>query len=82
MEAKQPETFFIRIALRVILVIAVSMVVGVLVWQGITAHGAPDPTQPHIGSTVALFDIGVLVFREGLECVHSGSLCHHGQHGR
>ncbi|HWB58004.1 MAG TPA: FTR1 family protein [Chthoniobacteraceae bacterium] len=44
-------------------------VVGVLVWQGITAKGSPDPTQPHTSATVAVCDIGVLVFREGLECI-------------
>jgi high-affinity iron transporter len=38
-------------------------------WQGATAHGAPDPMQPHTGATVASLDIGVLVFREGLECI-------------
>src|SRR5580704_2925066 len=40
-----------------------------MVWQGVTAHGAPDPTQSHTGATVAILDIGVLVFREGLECI-------------
>src|SRR3984893_11043870 len=33
------------------------------------AHGAPDPTQPNTTPTVAFLDIGVLVFREGLECI-------------
>src|SRR5437660_11995091 len=40
-----------------------------MVWQGITARGAPDPTQPNTSPTVAFLDIGVLVFREGLECM-------------
>ena len=44
-------------------------VVGMMVWQGITAHGAPDPTQPYTSPTVACLDIAVLVFREGLECI-------------
>ena len=44
-------------------------VIGVLVWQGIAVHGAPDPTQPNTSPTVAFLDIGVLVFREGLECI-------------
>src|SRR6202045_347516 len=44
-------------------------VVGMIVWQGVTAHGAPDPTQPNTSPTVAFLDIGVLVFREGLECI-------------
>ena len=42
---------------------------GILIWQGMTAKGAPDPTQPHTSKTVALLDIAVLVFREGLECI-------------
>lgn len=41
----------------------------VLVWQGIAAHGAPDPTAPHTSRAVASLDIAVLVFREGLECI-------------
>lgn len=44
-------------------------VVGMIVWQGVTAHGAPDPTQPNTSPTVAFLDIGILVFREGLECI-------------
>ena len=44
-------------------------VVAMIVWQGITAHGAPDPTQPNASPTVAFLDIGILVFREGLECI-------------
>jgi high-affinity iron transporter len=41
----------------------------VLVWQGITAAGNPDPTVP--GTTLASgsLDIAVLVFREGLESI-------------
>ncbi len=54
---------------RILLVLGAAVVLGVLVWQGITAHGAPDPTAPHTSSTRAVFDIGVLVFREGLECI-------------
>jgi high-affinity iron transporter len=40
-----------------------------IVWQAFAAHGAPDPMQPHTSPTVAFLDIGVLVFREGLECI-------------
>src|SRR5215475_8196370 len=56
-------------ALRIGIVVAALCVVAMLVWQGITAHGAPDPTQPNTSPTVAFLDIGVLVFREGLECI-------------
>ena len=44
-------------------------VLAVLVWQGITAHGAPDPEHPGTTAAMAFLDIGVLVFREGLECI-------------
>src|SRR5207245_10328096 len=49
--------------------LAAIAVIAILVWQGIFAHGAPDPTQPNTSATVAALDIGVLVFREGLECI-------------
>jgi len=45
------------------------MILGVLAWQGITSAGNPDPTSPHTGAAAAILDIGVLVFREGLECI-------------
>jgi high-affinity iron transporter len=57
------------IGFRIFLFIAAAIVVAILVWQGATAKGAPDPTQPHTSRTVALLDIAVLVFREGLECI-------------
>ncbi|MGH8093599.1 MAG: FTR1 family iron permease [Chthoniobacterales bacterium] len=44
-------------------------VLGVLIWQGVTAQGNPDPTQAGASPTMAFLDIGVLVFREGLECI-------------
>ncbi|HEX4639635.1 MAG TPA: FTR1 family protein [Chthoniobacterales bacterium] len=49
--------------------VAALAVITILVWQGIFAQGAPDPTQPNTSKTVAALDIGVLVFREGLECI-------------
>src|SRR6184192_1625394 len=49
--------------------VAAIAVIAILFWQGLFAHGAPDPTQPNTSSTVATLDIGVLVFREGLECI-------------
>jgi high-affinity iron transporter len=57
------------LALRVALFLAAACVIAILVWQGIASHGAPDPTAPATSPTVAFMDIGVLVFREGLECV-------------
>lgn len=54
---------------RIALIIAALGVLAILVWQGVTAQGAPDPMQSHTSSSVAVLDIGVLVFREGLECI-------------
>jgi high-affinity iron transporter len=45
------------------------LVVAVLVWQGIVAHGAPDPTTPKLSLTAMALSSGVLVFREGLEAI-------------
>jgi high-affinity iron transporter len=45
------------------------MVVGVLVWQGITANGAPDPTISNITPSTAILNTSILVFREGLEAI-------------
>src|SRR6266568_2224520 len=56
-------------ALRIGIVVAALCVVAMLVWQGVTAHGAPDPTRPDTSPTVAFLDVGILVFREGLECI-------------
>src|SRR6266571_8859731 len=58
-----------KLALRIGVVAAALFVIAMLVWQGLTAQGAPDPTRPNTSSTVAFLDIGVLVFREGLECI-------------
>ena len=58
-----------KLALRTGIIGAAACVVVLIIWQGVTAHGAPDPTQPNTSPTVAFLDIGVLVFREGLECI-------------
>jgi high-affinity iron transporter len=44
-------------------------IVAVLIWQGITSHGSPDPTVPNTGHWSAVLDISVLFFREGLETI-------------
>src|SRR5579871_383896 len=44
-------------------------VLALLVWQGVTAAGSPDPTVPNTGHWAAILDIAVLVFREGLETI-------------
>jgi high-affinity iron transporter len=59
----------LRIGFQCFLIVAAAIVLGVFIWQGVNAKGAPDPTQPHTSQTVAVLDIAVLVFREGLECI-------------
>jgi len=54
---------------HVILGLAALPVIGILIWQGVTAHGAPDPTIPNTSHLSASLDIAVLVFREGLESI-------------
>jgi high-affinity iron transporter len=57
-------------ALRKILLAAVGLlIIGVLIWQAVTAHGSPDPTAEGISRTAAVLDTGILVFREGLEAI-------------
>jgi high-affinity iron transporter len=59
----------VRIGLRSLLTLAVLCVAGILVWQGITASGNPDPTVSRLNHNAAILDTGILVFREGLECI-------------
>jgi high-affinity iron transporter len=53
----------------VFLTLSALVVAAVLVWQGITAGGNPDPLAANSSRTAATIDIAVLVFREGLECI-------------
>jgi len=55
-------------ALRIFLTVAALGVGAVMVWQGLAAGGNPDPTTA-ASSGSAVLDIGVLVFREGLESI-------------
>jgi high-affinity iron transporter len=45
------------------------LVATVMIWQALSHGGIPDPLAPHLGFSAAALDIGVLVFREGLECI-------------
>jgi len=49
--------------------VATVVVLGVLLWQATVAGGVPNPTAPNTPLGSAVVDIGVLVFREGLECI-------------
>jgi len=54
---------------RIGVLAAAILLIAMIIRQGITTHGPPDPTRVNTSPTVAFMDIGVLVFREGLECV-------------
>jgi high-affinity iron transporter len=49
---------------RGVLLLAAAFVIAVLVWQGITAKGSPDPMEAPGSKAVAIFDVGVLVFEK------------------
>jgi high-affinity iron transporter len=53
----------------IVLTLCLVAVAAVMVWQGITSAGNPDPTAPRTSTASATLDIAVLVFREGLECI-------------
>ena len=59
----------LRRGLQLLLAVGTLLVLGILVWQGITASGAPDPTVARLDRNVVILDTGILVFREGLEAV-------------
>ncbi len=59
----------LRVGVRSVLALAALCVVSILIWQGITASGNPDPTVSHLDHNAAILDTGILVFREGLECI-------------
>ena len=54
---------------RVLLFLGIATVLGVVVWVTHLSGGSPDPTDPHASRVVAAIDIGILVFREGLEAI-------------
>jgi high-affinity iron transporter len=67
--AERSERSYPRTVLYAALGIGALILAGVLVWQGVTASGNPVPDAPNTSAAVAVLDIGVLTFREGLECV-------------
>lgn len=54
---------------KILLCLAAIGVLGAMTWQGLATGGSPDPTRANTSPTVARLDIGILVFREGLECI-------------
>ena len=54
---------------RILCFVCALLVGGILIWQAISSSGNPNPLALGTSDPVAVLDIGVLVFREGLECV-------------
>lgn len=54
---------------RLFIILGSALVIALLVWAGVTAEGAPDPTEGQKSKWALILDVGVLVFREGLECI-------------
>jgi high-affinity iron transporter len=53
----------------ILLIPGAFLVTGLLIWQALASAGNPNPLAPGSGSLAQILDIGVLVFREGLECI-------------
>ena len=49
--------------------LALLPVIAILIWQGFSSKGSPDPTLPNTSHLSAILDTAVLVFREGLESI-------------
>lgn len=58
-----------RLPVRIALGVSALAVAALLVWQGVISAGNPDPILDRPGSLAGILNIGVLVFREGLECI-------------
>lgn len=58
-----------RVGAPIGIAVAAVLVLALLVWQGLTSGGVPNPKAGHSTAAVAVLDIGVLVFREGLESI-------------
>jgi high-affinity iron transporter len=52
-----------------LLVLGGLLVLAALVWQGVSAHGNPDPSSRHLDRGAVVLDTAVLVLREGLEAI-------------
>jgi high-affinity iron transporter len=66
--ASRPSPFW-NPTLRIASAVVVLLLAIVLIFQGIMASGNPNPLAHQPGSFAGVADIGVLVFREGLECI-------------
>ncbi|MBS1726220.1 MAG: FTR1 family protein [Armatimonadetes bacterium] len=49
--------------------VGTSLILVVLIWQALSAHGAPDPNNKGLSRSAMVLSSGILVFREGLEAI-------------
>ena len=54
---------------RLAVLTGAGVILAALIWQAVTAGGNPTPDAAGTSTVTAALDIGVLVFREGLECI-------------
>lgn len=64
-----PPTRRTRVGTSLGIAIAFVLVVGLLLWQGLTSAGVPAVVDHATRASAAAIDIAVLVFREGLEAI-------------
>lgn len=53
----------------ILIFLGISLIAAVIVWQGVTSSGVPDPTKKGLNVVAAVLSSGILVFREGLEAI-------------
>lgn len=52
-----------------LITVALLVVIGAIVWQGMNYQGNPDPTAENISPGAAVINTAILIFREGLEAI-------------
>jgi len=65
----RPDSRRVPVLSIVVLGAAALAVIGVLIWQAIAAHGAPNPEAKGLSSAAVVLSSAILVFREGLEAI-------------
>ncbi len=55
--------------LRFLMLLSGLLIAAWVCWQGVAALENPNPLAHHLNASGVVLDIGVLVFREGLECM-------------
>jgi high-affinity iron transporter len=58
-----------RLLWKIAVAAGLLLILGILIWQAVTAYGNPDPTLDGVSRGSVILDTGILVFREGLEAI-------------